>query len=201
MTDKPNLNATSAFVQMMSELTNATPNKVNPAFKSRYVSLDELLDGVKPVLHRHGFALRQVLVSEDGKIGVETHFLHETGATFQGGRLMVKSETLNAQQIGSALTYIKRQSVQTACCISTDGDDDGAASSRQSAQQTKPAAKPNAQTLWFGFVADAGMTESAVAYCIKKGWLKPGDNLSRVPANVVDAILDNKDNFLKAIAR
>lgn len=201
MTDKPNINATSAFVQMMSELTNATPNKVNPAFKSRYVSLDELLDGVKPVLHKHGFALRQVLVSEENKVGVETHFLHETGATFPGGRLMVKSDTLNAQQIGSALTYIKRQSVQTACCISTDGDDDGAASSRQSQSAVRLVAKPTAPSLWFEFVAEAGLTDKAVAYCVKKGWLKDGEGLNQVEPSKVAAILDNREGFLKAVVR
>lgn len=201
MTDKPNLNATSAFVEMMSELSNIAPNKINPAFKSKYVTLDELLDRVKPVLHKHGFALRQVLVSEENKVGVETHFLHETGATFQGGRLMVKSDTLNAQQIGSALTYIKRQSVQTACCISTDGDDDGAASSRQSPSAVRPVAKPNAPSLWFEFVVDAGLTEKAIAYCIKKGWIKEGESLNHVEPSKVAAILDNREGFVKAINR
>lgn len=201
MTDKPNLNATSAFVEMMSELSNIAPNKINPAFKSKYVTLDELLDRVKPVLHKHGFALRQVLVSEENKVGVETHFLHETGATFQGGRLMVKSDTLNAQQIGSALTYIKRQSVQTACCISTDGDDDGAASSRQSPSAVRPVAKPTAPSLWFEFVVDAGLTEKAIAYCIKKGWIKEGESLNHVEPSKVAAILDNREGFVKAINR
>jgi hypothetical protein len=38
---------------------------------------------------------------------------------------MVKAENLTAQQIGGALTYIRRQSIQTACGISVDQDDDG----------------------------------------------------------------------------
>jgi hypothetical protein len=39
--------------------------------------------------------------------------------------LMVKAENLTAQQVGGALTYIRRQSIQTACGISVDLDDDG----------------------------------------------------------------------------
>jgi hypothetical protein len=38
---------------------------------------------------------------------------------------MVKAENLTAQQVGGALTYIRRQSIQTACGISVDLDDDG----------------------------------------------------------------------------
>ncbi len=36
---------------------------------------------------------------------------------------------LTAQQIGGAITYIRRQSIQTACGISVDLDDDGAVAS------------------------------------------------------------------------
>jgi hypothetical protein len=39
---------------------------------------------------------------------------------------MVKAEGLDAQKIGGAITYIRRQSIQTACGISVDLDDDGA---------------------------------------------------------------------------
>ena len=36
-----------------------------------------------------------------------------------------KAEGLDAQKIGGAITYIRRQSIQTACGISVDLDDDG----------------------------------------------------------------------------
>jgi hypothetical protein len=201
MTDKPTASqssADSAFVEMMSELANVTPNKVNPAFKSKYVSLDELFDSVKPVIHKHGFALRQVLVREPDAIGVQTFFHHATGATFDGGCLMIKSENMNPQQVGSALTYIKRQSVQTACCISTDIDDDGAASSRHAPIKAAPAAR---QTPSLAFLHGSPLVPSAVAYCVKKGWISEGQTLADLPADKVEAIAANSEGFLKAIAR
>lgn len=122
--------ATAALVAALAELDNVKANKIVKAnFTARYVSLDALLDAIKPVLLDHDLALVQTLVSEDGKVGVSTAFLHASGERFDFGRLMVKADGLTAQQIGGAITYIRRQSIQTACGISVDLDDDGSAAS------------------------------------------------------------------------
>lgn len=124
--------ATGSLVAALAELDNVKANKINPAFKAKYVSLDALLDAIKPVLLDHDLALIQTLVSEDGKVGVSTAFLHASGERFDFGKLMVKADGLTAQQIGGAITYIRRQSIQTACGISVDLDDDGATASFKS---------------------------------------------------------------------
>ena len=64
--------ATGSLVAALAELDNVKANKINPAFKAKYVSLDALLDAIKPVLLDHDLALIQTLVSEDGKVGVST---------------------------------------------------------------------------------------------------------------------------------
>jgi len=125
----PPANATTALVQALAALDNVKANKINPAFKAKYVSLDALLDAIKPVLLDHDLALIQTLVSQEGKIGVSTAFLHASGERFDFGTLLVKAEGLTAQQIGGAITYIRRQSIQTACGISVDLDDDGSLAS------------------------------------------------------------------------
>jgi hypothetical protein len=116
---------TADLINALAEFENVKANKINPAFKARYVSLDALLEACKPVLHKHNLALIQTLVSDEGKVGIETSFLHSSGQSFSFGKLMVKAENLTAQQVGGALTYIRRQSIQTACGISVDLDDDG----------------------------------------------------------------------------
>ena len=128
-TPKTPQTATASLVAALAELDNVKANKINPAFKAKYVSLDALLDAIKPVLLDHDLALIQTLVSEDGKVGVSTAFLHASGERFDFGKLMVKADGLTAQQIGGAITYIRRQSIQTACGISVDLDDDGAVAS------------------------------------------------------------------------
>ena len=55
---------------------------------------------------------------------------------------LINSGAMTPQQIGSAITYLRRQSLMTAVGISTDLDDDGAASSKPAAfaPSTSPAA-------------------------------------------------------------
>jgi len=121
---------TADLINALAEFENVKGNKINPAFstatkKSMYVSLDALLEAIKPILHKHNLAMIQTLVSDEGKVGIETSFLHSSGTSFPFGKLMVKAENITAQQVGGALTYIRRQSIQTACGISVDLDDDG----------------------------------------------------------------------------
>ena len=131
------------LINALAEFENVKANKINPAFKAKYVSLDALLEAIKPVLHKYNLALIQNLVSDENEIGVETSFIHATGISFKFGKLMVNVEGKTAQQIGGALTYIRRQSIQTACGISVDQDDDG---NRASGTPITSAAKTVTQT-------------------------------------------------------
>jgi hypothetical protein len=189
----PATSAATSLVNALADLENVAANKtVKANFVARYVSLDVLLDAIKPILHRHGFALRQVLVSEEGRVGVHTSFLHISGEAFDAGKLMFKADGLTPQQIGSGLTYVRRQSIQTACLISTDLDDDGASASKPA----KPAA-PAAP--WYSFLT-AVEAERAHAYLVAKKWLpESADDLAELAKDKIDMILANKDQFLKAI--
>ena len=130
------------LINALAEMENVVGNKINPAFKSRYVTLDALLDAIKPTLHRHNLAFVQNLLSDDGRIGVQTAFLHTSGHSFDFGRLMINSSNLDAQKIGGALTYIRRQSIQTACGISIDLDDDGNGSNNKTQTYSTGVFKP-----------------------------------------------------------
>ena len=167
---------TADLVAALAELDNVKANKVNPGFKNRYVSLDALLDAIKPVLFEHNLALIQTLVSEEGKVGINTAFLHASGERFDFGRLMVKAEGLDAQKIGGAITYIRRQSIQTACGISVDLDDDGHQAS---------AAKPQAPKVFMG---ELKFEKAAVEILIAKGWLKTGQALRDLSPEQLKAI-------------
>ena len=133
--------ATASLVAALAALDNVKANKIVKAnFTAKYVSLDALLDAVKPVLLDHDLALIQTLVSQEGKVGVSTAFLHSSGERFEFGTLLVKAEGLTAQQIGGSITYIRRQSIQTACGISVDLDDDGAVASGFRSAASAPSA-------------------------------------------------------------
>jgi hypothetical protein len=164
------------IIAALSKMENVGANRINPAFKARYVSLDALLDAVKPVLAAHNLALIQTLETDEGKVGVSTSLLHTSGHAFSFGRLMVKADALTAQQIGGAVTYIRRQSIQTACGISVDLDDDGHQAS---------APKPQAPKVFMG---ELKFEKAAVEILIAKGWLKTGQALRDLSPEQLKAI-------------
>ena len=166
------------LIGALAKMENVGANRLNPAFKARYVSLDALLDAVKPVLREHNLALVQVLETEEGKVGVSTSLLHTSGHLFAFGKLMVKADGLTAQQVGGAITYIRRQSIQTACGISVDLDDDGHQAS---------APKPQAPKVFMG---ELKYEKAAVEILITKGWLKPGQGLKDLSSEQA-AVLTN----------
>ena len=166
-------------IAALSKMENVGANRINPAFKARYVSLDALLDAVKPVLAEHNLALIQTLETEEGKVGVSTSLLHTSGHAFSFGRLMVKADGLTAQQIGGAVTYIRRQSIQTACGISVDLDDDGHQAS---------APKPEASK---AFMGNPNLEAAAVEILVGKGWLKPGQGLKDLSAEHLLVLKNN----------
>ena len=166
------------LIGALAKMENVGANRLNPAFKARYVSLDALLDAVKPVLNEHNLALVQVLETEEGKVGVSTSLLHSSGHLFSFGKLMVKADGLTAQQVGGAITYIRRQSIQTACGISVDLDDDGHQAS---------APKPQAPKVFMG---ELKYEKAAVEILITKGWLKPGQGLKDLSSEQA-AVLTN----------
>ena len=173
------------LITALSSMENVGANRINPAFKARYVSLDALLDAVKPVLQANNLALVQVLETEEGKVGVSTSLLHTSGHLFAFGKLMVKADGLTAQQVGGAITYIRRQSIQTACGISVDLDDDGHQAS---------APKPQAPKVFMG---ELKYEKAAVEILTLKGWLKPGQGLKDLSAEHLAAI--NTHAFEQAV--
>jgi hypothetical protein len=183
--------ANADFVAALNALENVSANKSNPAFKgSKYVSLDQLLDAVKPVLASHNFALTQIVRTQtDGRIGVVTAFRHRDGTTFEGGDLFIRADGLEPQKIGAALTYIRRQSIQTACCVSVDADLDGNGLTLSPSIKASPTASQSPQTPRpSGYLAHP---EAAVRVLQRKGWLKEGQGLADLTAEHLTSIANN----------
>ena len=183
--------ANADFVAALNALENVSANKSNPAFKgSKYVSLDQLLDAVKPVLASHNFALTQIVRTQtDGRIGVVTAFRHRDGTTFEGGDLFIRADGLEPQKIGAALTYIRRQSIQTACCVSVDADLDGNGLTLSPSIKASPTASQSPQTPRpSGYLAHP---EAAVRVLQRKGWLKEGQGLADLTHEHLTSIANN----------
>ena len=128
-TTTPESQLNASFVKALGELRNVAKNAVNPHFRNRYASLDAILDDVRPILASHNLGISQEPLFEDGKAGVVTRIIHESGESRESTLLLpIKDQT--AQGVGSALTYAKRYAISSILGITADDDDDGELASK-----------------------------------------------------------------------
>jgi len=93
----------------------------NPHFKSKYTTLDHILEAARPALAAHGLLLSQHLTATDT---VVTRISDGTDELVSEVRIC-GGNTTNPQQFGSAVTYARRYALTALLAISTDADDDG----------------------------------------------------------------------------
>lgn len=186
------------IVDFLNEIGNVQADRVNPAFKSKYASLAEILDTVKAVASKHNLCVHQRIDSAEGQLRVSTYILHNsTEGSMDCGTISIKAEGLDAQKLGSALTYLRRQALQTACGISTDIDDDGA---KASAPASRPSPSRSNPDVWWSFIP-SDKTQKAIDYLVSKGWLPAGAPLDTLRNDYQLTIADNQAAFLKAISK
>jgi len=124
-----------AFHDLFSSASLTKDAKNN---RSAYVSLDNLLNTVRPLLNKAGLAITQDLAGDY----LATTIMHTSGE-FKTAMMPfnpMDGKGINSlQAIGGGITYAKRYALAAALLISVDTDDDGAGSGSMNA---KPKAKP-----------------------------------------------------------
>lgn len=121
-----------AIVKALAEIKGAAKDSKNPHFKNDYASLESVIDASKETLAQHGLALMQFPGAVNGNaLGLETIFLHESGEWLTGADAFeIVLGKMDAQGVGSALTYARRYAQMAALNIPAV-DDDGEAAVRQ----------------------------------------------------------------------
>jgi len=127
----------AAVLALQGEIGTLQKNALNPHFRSKYLSLDALVEHVQPLLTKHGLIWITLPIGNDGP-RLEYHLIHaETGADIAGSMPLLL-EKQNAQGLGSAITYARRYALCAVLNIVADVDDDG----EKASKQKKPAEKP-----------------------------------------------------------
>lgn len=122
-----------AMIKTQNEMPQLNKDASNPHANSKYLTLDNILGALLPILNEQGVLLSQIPVQrkEDNvlAVGVDTLFLHESGEYFyypgvffefeKGGRMN------NTQSTGSIITYARRYELTSIFGISTNEDADG----------------------------------------------------------------------------
>lgn len=126
----------AALAKAQAEVENATKSSTNPHFKNRYADLAEVLNTVRPVFAKHGLSLIQSPSFDGSLASVTTTIAHSGGGYVSGTASCVPGKS-DAQQIGSATTYLRRYALAAMCGVAQE-DDDG----NSVAHDNKPAALP-----------------------------------------------------------
>lgn len=132
------------LVAALAELQNpATDSRADVrtekgSFSYTYASLPAILNLVRPILAKHGFAIVQSVGAKDGKVGVQTRII-PAGVTSEWLWLPAGN---TPQMAGSAITYARRYSLCALLGIAADEDDDAVKASAVSGEVTADEAGP-----------------------------------------------------------
>jgi len=113
----------SAFVKAQAQISKAAKDSTNPHFKSKYADLESVIDAVKPALIANGLAFIQKYQHCEDGVRVETVIIHESGQELSCGILHIPANKKDAQGFGSAASYAKRYSLQSALGVAASDDD------------------------------------------------------------------------------
>lgn len=109
-------------------IKGAVEDATNPHFRSNYASLKSYIDSAKEALSKNGLSITQLILDSDyegmNSISVETVLMHSSGQWISSIFSMPVSK-LDAQGVGSAITYARRYSFASTVGIAPMEDDDG----------------------------------------------------------------------------
>lgn len=129
-------NLGKSLVAFNGEIQKIAHDGRNPQFRSKYVTLDTLIEATKPILQKHGLSVLQIPLSgEQDQVGVKSLLLHESGEFIESEPLFMTPQRMlkggeyvvakDAQAAGSTISYLRRYSYQAILNLSTGEDDDG----------------------------------------------------------------------------
>jgi hypothetical protein len=121
MTEQKN-NFAKAFIKAQLEMVNASKEKANSHFKSKYADLTSVREACVPFLNKYGIAVLQPIIQLGDKQYIKTLLLHESGEEYSCLTEIIHAQN-TAQAHGSGITYARRYGLQSLVCIGADDDD------------------------------------------------------------------------------
>ena len=129
MTDKTEVNnAVVAYTKACAALTGKVKkDSANPHFKSKFASLESVLDTILPACHAADIYPLQEIIATDTGIAVKTTLIHDSGDVLELIPCPIPVEKNTAQGAISASTYGRRVSLMAIFQLAPSDDDGNAA--------------------------------------------------------------------------
>tara|TARA_S200002703_G_scaffold156945_1_gene163655 strand:+ start:41 stop:481 length:441 start_codon:yes stop_codon:yes gene_type:complete len=142
-------NLATALIKFHDSGAAAKKGAANPFFKSKYASLEEVIETVRAEAGKVGLTFTQLVDFDEHHIFVTTTIMHESGDSMTGRTPVLTKDNTDPQKMGSGITYAKRYGLQAAFGLPSE-DDDGNEASVSSPKVTKVAKKSSepAEEAW-----------------------------------------------------
>ena len=116
----------TALSKAQAAISTAAKGKENPHFKSKYADLASVWDACRGPLTANGLSVlqspRMTFTGNAGMVEVETTLLHASGQ-WMSDVITVPVSKLDAQGVGSAVTYARRYALAAFASVAPDDDD------------------------------------------------------------------------------
>ena len=161
-------NLTAALAAFQAELPDVTKGSTNPAFKSKYADLADVVKVVLPRLAAHGLAwVTAPDLAEHGMV-LRYELRHTSGDTVAG--VWPLPDGVKAQELGSWITYGRRYCLGAVVGVAPDEDDDGNAAKSTVAPRRRESADTVAAAVEaIGQAADAAALDKLEALTKQRG--------------------------------
>lgn len=101
------------------------------SYKFSYATLAEIVEATRPALSKNGLVVVQMPTADGARTILITRLIHESGEWLEGV-MPVPTGGANIQQLGSALTYLRRYAYSAILgVVASDEDDDGNSAANQ----------------------------------------------------------------------
>lgn len=117
--------AQTEFPPITKTKTVEVRTKTGGTYTFDYATHDKIRASTIPVLAAHELALAQPLTNLNGQPAVKTILLHSSGDSIEETFPLPLRPDMTAQEVGSAITYIRRYAWVAMLGLVADDDDDG----------------------------------------------------------------------------
>lgn len=125
----------SALLTFQAGVGGVHKDARNPAFKSRYATLENVIDTVRPGLQAAGIVFLQAPgMIVDGKMCLTTRLIHSASGQWIQSTMQAPLPKNDPQAVGSATTYLSRYSLMAILGVPPTDDDAEAAMPRGNGQ-------------------------------------------------------------------
>lgn len=113
----------AALAKAQGEMSNATKDKENPYYESKYADLTSIWAACREPLSKNGLSIIQAFgINEKGMLILETTLLHSSGE-WKASIIPVVAAKPDVQSLGSAITYLRRYAIASLVGVCPDDDD------------------------------------------------------------------------------